>query len=406
MGTGTNKWYSNISILLVVLVSCLGVGMAGLMLLLVPRPSDVLRATMRRMATAKTFHVETDVNWRGTAGPAGFKKDELFHLSTQGDIDRNDPEKPRSTQQFSIEDHDQKIVGEYRRAGEVRLFRLSDIPEQIGGVSFASLKNSWLRFDFDTIANRFDLPVIGGGRRDLTLIESNSLTKALISTPFVVVDTYVNTEQLDGDPVFHYKVSFEPLFIKDIILRVESAKLGRDLTEKEKAVIETYFANTVVEPGEAWIGTRNDTLYRLRLRLRYDDGKRTGVLDVSMAFSRLDQPLSLTTPTDGVIDATPIALSLLPGLSGRLPLAADGSLSRGTSDATDRSGGLPNQQPGISTGDTDGDGLSNVLESFYGSNANDPDSDDDGVSDGAEIEHGQSPTGPGLLFDFTGGRFQ
>lgn len=50
--------------------------------------------------------------------------------------------------------------------------------------------------------------------------------------------------------------------------------------------------------------------------------------------------------------------------------------------------------------DPDDDGLDNTEELFYGTDANHPDSDGDGVSDGEEVANGQNPKGDGGLFSF------
>jgi clumping factor A len=47
--------------------------------------------------------------------------------------------------------------------------------------------------------------------------------------------------------------------------------------------------------------------------------------------------------------------------------------------------------------DTDGDGLSDILETSIGTNPNDPDSDDDGVSDGAEANPADDADGDGII---------
>lgn len=47
--------------------------------------------------------------------------------------------------------------------------------------------------------------------------------------------------------------------------------------------------------------------------------------------------------------------------------------------------------------DTDNDGLSDVMESYYGTNPNKADSDGDGFKDGEEVDNGYNPLGPGKL---------
>jgi len=47
--------------------------------------------------------------------------------------------------------------------------------------------------------------------------------------------------------------------------------------------------------------------------------------------------------------------------------------------------------------DTDGDGLSDDLEAYYGTEVNNSDTDGDGYSDGEEIANGYDPIGPGKL---------
>ncbi|MDG1950336.1 MAG: thrombospondin type 3 repeat-containing protein [bacterium] len=52
------------------------------------------------------------------------------------------------------------------------------------------------------------------------------------------------------------------------------------------------------------------------------------------------------------------------------------------------------------TSDTDGDGLDDLLEGFYGTDARNQDTDGDGVSDGQEVRTGSNPLGEGSLFGF------
>jgi hypothetical protein len=52
------------------------------------------------------------------------------------------------------------------------------------------------------------------------------------------------------------------------------------------------------------------------------------------------------------------------------------------------------------TDDTDGDGLDDLLEGFYGTDVHNEDTDGDGVSDGDEVRTGSNPLGEGSLFGF------
>ena len=47
--------------------------------------------------------------------------------------------------------------------------------------------------------------------------------------------------------------------------------------------------------------------------------------------------------------------------------------------------------------DSDSDGLSDMLESIYGTDINNPDTDGDGYTDGEEVDNGYNPLGEGLI---------
>lgn len=64
-----------------------------------------------------------------------------------------------------------------------------------------------------------------------------------------------------------------------------------------------------------------------------------------------------------------------------------------------KSADLPDE-PGEAERDTDGDGLSDKEEAYYGTDPNNPDTDGDGMSDGDEVKRGRNPLGPGLLKDY------
>ena len=72
----------------------------------------------------------------------------------------------------------------------------------------------------------------------------------------------------------------------------------------------------------------------------------------------------------------------------------DGVIDQGETDPT---GGHGGDDPGGPNTDSDGDGLSDAMETFIGTNPKDADSDDDGVPDGLEANPSADTDGDGLI---------
>lgn len=124
---------------------------------------------------------------------------------------------------------------------------------------------------------------------------------------------------------------------------------------------------------------------------------------MTLAFSRHNEPVDITAPERtrpiSQFDAAAPPALAPSGLAGTRPADEGGitpPLQLASSTATSTISGTDDDQ--------DDDGLPDVLEEFYGSDAFDPDSDRDGVNDGVEVDAGTDPIGPGLLYDFRGSR--
>jgi hypothetical protein len=179
----------------------------------------------------------------------------------------------------------------------------------------------------------------------------------------------------------------------------ETLRRGRELNAEERREVDRLFANLQAENGEIWIGRNDYYLYRLRLRFKYDDGVRDGVLSLTASFSDFNRPVSVSGPDGEVQNVNDIAKSLLPGLVSRLPLAKLGGQNVANAGQW-QSGGLPIEDNTVKDADPDADGLTNTMELFYGSDMDNPDTDADGMNDGDEVSAGRNPTGQGKLFDF------
>lgn len=399
------KWYANVYVIFVALISAVAVATSSLLFLLIPQTSEIIRLMQRRMVAAKTFRVDLDARWQGTSetkDEQGVTRQakEAISFQTQGWRDAADPKAARTRQKFSLAVGASEpivFVGEYAGAGEASMFDFSQMPARIGPLHFEEFRDRWLRVDFPKLLKDVDLPFVGGDHPPLSDHDRAYLLDQFRLTPFLRVKQKLKSEMLGGVRTHHYNVEPETLFFKDFAVLVETKRLGRELTGKERDAAYVFFSNLTPEDGELWIGTSDYYLYRISLRFKYDDGYRKGVLTVRADFSHFNEQALFDTPTSGVQDVTPVLASLLPGLNAHLPMAKDGSARSVSSEG---GGVLPVVIVQAGDADPDKDGLTNSLEHFYGTDPNNPDTDGDGVKDGDEVKAGCNPTGSGRLFSF------
>lgn len=396
------RWFANVYVLIVITISLVGICMSALLFLLIPSPDEIVRQAQGRFTELDSYRADIDVRYRGTRQTRDGVEPEsyLLHIDTFRETAASDD--TDSTDGFSLavdqEDGGQLVFeGRRNRLGRAQFYRFTMLPDRIGAVRLDELRNRDLRIDLPRVLGLTDLALVGTGRHTLDDLSRAELRRDFRLTPFVAVTEKFEAERLGGKEAHHFKVRPEILFFRGFFALAESLRLGRELTDAERSKIETRFADITAEDGEIWIGKRDRLPLRLRGRFRLDDGVRRGTLDVTIELSRFNEPVAVEAPGGEVSDTTSFLESLLLGLREQLPLARIGAGQRAET-TTDT--GLPVAPRGSASDDPDNDGLSNLLESFYLTNASDADTDDDGVSDGDEISQGRNPSGPGMLFDF------
>ncbi|MEA3249825.1 MAG: hypothetical protein U9Q03_05755 [Patescibacteria group bacterium] len=398
------KWYTNPFVLVISFMSLTATALALLALLLLPQVSEIVDLMKWRMATARTFQVDTDIEWRGwktVKSEAGnvTREPESVRLTTSGLVDRSDEETKQAHKfraAIGAPDSTHVFEGEFRKLGEENYLKFDDVTGNLGTLRLDRFVDRWLQLQLVDVLEAVDLPFIGGGR-PLSDEDKAYLAEEFAITPFISVVNRLQNDEVNGVTTLHYEVRPEVLFFKDFYMTEEKLRRGRELTETERRSIDRFFANIQPEIGEMWIGRGDYYLYRLRLRFRYDDGARDGVLSALFDFSHFNELVAVSRPEGDIENVKKIIDSLLPGIVNRLPMAALGGQRIATED--ERRGGLSTDGAERDP-DPDRDGLGNTLEFFYGSDPENPDTDGDGVSDGEEVENGMNPTGPGGLFDF------
>ncbi len=200
------------------------------------------------------------------------------------------------------------------------------------------------------------------------------------------VNTRIIDAQLDEDAT------------KTFLLESIRRKEGREPVDAERIQVVHAAEQYARLRIKLWIGIKDHLLYRVQAYggLVQKGTKEVSPVDLRIEFSEFNGQSVVQAPTRHVSFA-----ELYQQKFSKLPSAGT-SLSGGKSHVTlvDRgSVGLPVEK--ISGGnDPDKDGLSNVLETFYGTDPTNPDTDGDGVSDGEEVSVSRNPRGSGSLFSF------
>ena len=403
------KWYANVYILLMILVSCVAVAMAGLMFLLLPQSSEIISLMQWRMVRTKSFGVTADLTYTGqfeTKDENNMVKrsDEAVSLHSSGAVDRWDPQQDKIEQTFSLSvgagQPTRDFAGKYLRAGGADFVNFSTMPDKLGALTLAPYADKWLTFDLDRIRADINVPFFGGEGKKLDELDAQYLLDQFRTTPFLAFLGQLRSGTVGNTPVYHYAVRPQLIFIENYLVQAEQLRLGRDLNTQEDDAVKTFFANVTPEDGELWIGQKDYYLRQASFRFHYDDGARKGTLTLTLNFSDFNVRPAVTAPTEGVQDINDILISLLPSVAEHLPLAGPGAVRQIQPGEKTAVKGLPITMPEVGTADSDKDGLSDTLEAFYGTDPHNPDTDGDGLSDGYEVDHGLNPNGPGKLFDF------
>ena len=372
---------------------------------LAPSSGEILRVAAWRMQIASSFHVAVDLQYHGTSTDETHAMNDL-QFESEGDYERQAGQ-AATVQDFSLllgsASDAPRLSGQYLRQDKTNLRTLHEVPERLGSLNLQPFRDKTLRVDVESALARLPaVPIVGGLK--LSDKDRQELTTIAAGLPFLNIVERLKDETLRGSMAHHYKVRPELIYVRDFLKLVEARRLGRELKAKEQNDYDALFANYTAEDGELWIRANDYFVERLRLPLQQVGSKASGTWTLTLNFSNLNVPVKLgRIDQDKIEDATPYIDSLLAAYASHLPLAKAGSAQIGRLGG----GGLPVDVI-VPSGqaDIDSDGLPLILESFYGTDPLNPDSDGDGFDDGYEVTEARSPMGPWGLFDFTQGMFR
>ncbi len=372
-------------------------------------PEREIQRMLLEMSRVQTFRESVGVNWRREAN--GFSTT----VYANGQVSLVDPDRIEHATRFRAVRLGNKqayadLSGELRTIANTTYLTYVPPGPSVPGVDFA-LKGAWISFQdgelpsWGAVIPGLDAPVVseieGGASewRGWDAAGVENLRIVLARADMFHVSYADLTELIHGVNTRIIDARLDPEAFRSVLFAVVRAREGRDLTDAERLAVEHEAAAFDRLTYRLWIGVTDHRLYRLQAAGAMAEEGTTELtpVDFRIEFSDFDAPFEGEVPSSGeTLSFETILHKTLAGLPSSEMMGStrlkDGVIS-------DDAAHLP--LLAIDTAlDVDHDGLDAVLETFYGTDPNQADTDGDGTSDGEEVGHGKNPRGKGSLFGF------
>ncbi|GEM_PF-5497972 len=263
------------------------------------------------------------------------------------------------------------LGAEMRTKDKVGYIALKKTPN-LGFMNFSALENQWMKFDTQSDESKKQVDEVTKQIEEVFPKEKQKeLADAFLKKkPFKIKK---GNEKIPGVPTHHLIIEVGRTEVKALLELINSVvPQDKKTSEEELKKAEESFAQFI--PADKplqfnlWVGKRDFYVYQFRFGFdipKLPDTSVSGNIVMRITVKDINKPVSIEVPKD---------VKKMEEVFGTL----FGSPSTGPKDS-------------------DGDGLSDTDEIYYGSDQNNPDTDGDSYKDGDEVKNGYDPRGSGKL---------
>lgn len=299
---------------------------------------------------------------------------------------------------ISSETDEGVLSAEIRKINKVvylKVGQIGELEELLG----SEVGGQWIMFDEDQFSGLTE-QVAETETDELSSEQEAELEELLMSTEVVTVVSATVTEIVNGHSTRVFEIVPNPDGIR--IYSLESIRIieEREPTAEEREEIEEMIDAIEDLVGKLWIETGSHLLHRASVNgeVETPDGSSFG-LTATVELTDHNTDIKIEKPEDALSFVEIIGAAFGDAFGG-LPSAGEGFSGTTVDPYIEAEDLYDYDDIEDYTTDTDGDGLPDMTESFYGSDINNPDSDGDGINDGDEVANGDNPAGDGNLFNF------
>ena len=384
----------------VIIIASLGVVLCAAMFFLLREgdPQAILRQATKKLILEQTFHVElqgTIVGLPKELGGGVVSSATGVDVVVASDIDRRDPMQQASVSTFEFRQGlttggYTALSGDARRKQGTHYVRLKTL-EGMAGIDAARVVGVWMKSErpfLDLLRGSV------GNKPALTAAGLETMKASIGSVDLFAVASVLPKEVINGAKTYHYSVRLNMETVSALLLKQRELRTGKQIGSEDVLAVTNELVQWGAPVGEVWVDTKTRRFKKITLGTALGHDGKGGAAAGTILFSNEGKPFVVDAP-----EAQDVSKVLGPLFDKRLNLAGGRALAQAATTETKQT--LPTA-PGnaAQTTDTDGDGLVDAQEFFYGADAWNPDTDGDGYADGLEVEKGMNPSGPGTLFSF------
>ena len=353
------------------------------------RPEQEIRTMMMTMAALSSVTQESGFSW--TQQDSESRVSTTLYLS--GPMIVNDDLSIDHATRFRVvhlssENSYQDLSGELRVIGGDAYLNYQAPGPDVAGINFEN--ETWIGFGpgelplWGPILPGLEWPLKSILSKDAWTSEGRVRLQYLLSYADILHVEYNGlTQMIDGVNTHIIDGTFDAQAIEAFLLDLVRAKEGREPNDGERLVAAQGASQLARLTLRFWIGLDSHYLYRVQAA--------GGFVDVRVEFSGFNEPYEMTGRSTVAFE------ELFEAAFGTFPTG--GTLANQKTLISESTARLPVIHTEVSN-DSDGDGLDNLLEAFYGTNRTVADTDGDGVNDGEEVRSSRNPRGSGSLFGF------
>ncbi|MDP3999892.1 MAG: hypothetical protein Q8Q11_00445 [bacterium] len=330
-------------------------------------PERVLYRAADKLASARSLHFEgaVDVKQAGTdsKNPAAERIDATVKYS--GDYDGRETDSPKASLKLgvggtlgSVGQGDAELEFRYLRK---TIYGAMTKAPQNKMLNLKPFENFWISFDTAKEKDS-DGKTVDDYLKPLTEDEIKKIKDVLKQHPLVKEIKPQKDDQIGGEPARHYRLKIDYDNLQEFYQAIAPIVARRDLTAEERKSlrgdIPTPKRN---DPIDVWVSKRDGTIRKVKSHDEIsgeDAGGMRFVSDSTLTITKYDEPMSVSAPKQSL-----------------------------TFKQLERE----------AEADGDRDGLVDLAERYFETDPKRQDSDGDGHKDGAEVQRGYDPSGPGRL---------